>query len=273
MNDWPDLVNTLPQYNVAAALEAGMMTPDVLFLSTISQAKREEMFASDEWDVIGATGMAIRRMSGLDVTFHCYFDGEKFRGWCASINAKELLTGNQGGLLQSNCMTLFTGSSETVKPFMIKLGEMAANKAPYKGMITLEVFYVGNIPYYRNIRYGATFQLLHGYRALFGTESMDADYDETPGHFVASMRIWGYPYTTDVNATILNNVPVSRVPQTVYDGESHLLFAPGESIRDAWRNLYAQVQGLEKYGVCWRVDGDVKPRRIRHELGQKQILC
>jgi hypothetical protein len=68
MNDWPDLVNTLPQYNVAAALEAGMMTPDVLFLSTISQAKREEMFASDEWDVISNTGMAIRRMSGLDVT-------------------------------------------------------------------------------------------------------------------------------------------------------------------------------------------------------------
>ena len=93
-------------------------------------------------------------------------------------------------------------------------------------------------------------------------------------NFVCSLRLWGYPYTPENNARIIEMLPYDNGMDIAYADESYIVMSGGKRIYDCWKKLYDSIpKGIEEFGVCFRTDGDDMPRRVYHILKQDKMIC
>jgi hypothetical protein len=279
MLSWVERVNQEIHYNVAAAMDCmdvGLEVPELQFLRNMTREESDAIISNPEWEVMGDTGMVMKKVTGPEVFFHAFYKDEEFTCRTISISDPYLLNGNQGPWVGDNGTTLFCGSSESIEPTMEKLAQMASRKERYLGFINLGVVFNGGKPYYRSLVYGTTEKfvgtILRLYDAgisSFFSDAMRETRNIPVAGYVAAIRLWAFPYSSVEQNRNLN---VKDIDYTEWDGESYIIHGKGNKIIDAWKDLYSRLPKNGERGICFRTDGDVKPRRVMNELMRSKAL-
>jgi len=273
MKGWVERLNAEMHYNAATALEVGLEVPDVKFLRGMTNAEIDDITRNPQYEMIGDTGMVMERIHGPDVTFHAFYKNGELSCRTASIVDGSLLSGGQGPNIGDNACTIFCGSNPIVDGAIDKLAELAIrHESEYTGFINVSVIFKDGIPYYRNIMYGTTYKFISGILELYDA-NMDVFFDDSsrdlrmssiPGYGI-TLRVWSWPYDIEGNKAFPEGL-------MQWDGESYYMAGRGYKIKDVWRDLYSVIAGLGVNGACYKIDADVKARRIFNEIMRCQYV-
>jgi hypothetical protein len=258
-------VNTLPQFNVGCAFDIGLKVPDILYLD-----KTPGPIDLAEWVIIPTTQIAVRRIDGIHITTTGWWTGDRLTNPVVSIHDKALLTGAQGGELEDNCITMFQEKPSPVMPQMNRLCKIIqAKQSEYSGIVSIDAVVDGSSVYYYDIRFGVSYDLALCYAKFFNTT-----FDMAPEHlnetrrkasrYCMTQRVYAYPYNDDHNLqlpeVIFNPKHITKGP------ESYIAFNWHSMIEKGWKQLRNTLMGTELSGACFRVDGDVKARRVYFKM-------
>ena len=257
-------VSETPQ-NIALAFEIGLKVPETLFFGSFDDDKKKEVFMSGEWDVV-APNLALAHKGDFELTCSAFWDGNKFSLWMLSFKDRYLLSGSQGGKLPENCLTIYPGKIIQLKK-QFKL--LSARDPEYRGFINIDITPVNGKLYYKKIWFGAHWDFLHCLSelyekpldALFKTERID---DIPVEGFACSTRLYAIPYDA-----IENKIAVEGFKE----GEDcWIAVGRGKNIKETWHELYKSVTGINKLGLCYRIDGDVMARRTFAYLKKEKYI-
>ena len=278
-----DNVNEQIQFNVALAYDIGLKVPSSIFLGNKTTAEVEEIIADSKWDITDPL-LAMLKVGGWDVTFSAWWSGEELSFHTVIINDRFLLTGQQGIKLNANCVTVFSGKSPAIQSIQKKLCALLKEKAPeYRGFVNLSVRLDGDkdnqIVYYQRIKFSTLPDYIYPQSKLanMSMEEMIACMEgevakDKPEGFGASLRLYSYPYETYSNKAAI--IPwIDQYDFEVQESdETYLRIGKGKNIKDAWRDVYSGLSGLNESGVCYRTDGDVLARRTFNYLKKEHYL-
>jgi hypothetical protein len=271
-----DEINNKINLKLATAYEIGLEPAGVQVVSR-AESKAELLYGN--WEIHEDADLAIKRNKGIEATFHAYWDGEKFSGWVASINDNWLFAGQQGIEIHSNCSTIFAARCKIMDKYFDNLKPMLVREN-FKGYVNIEVTFDKKKPAYRDIYFGATILFTKCLEKLYGcpeedlivvTEG-DRPIDRFVRGFAAFARVYAYPYRGDLNAEWLAFVRQEDCPELIWDVDSYVVIGKEKSIAETWGYIYRQLASLNKYGICYRIDGDKKARQNFQKMKQQQII-
>lgn len=278
---WIESVNSDPHINLVTAMDAGLTPPRVRILKSNSEI--EEVMRDPAWGIV--SGMAVEKIVGPEVTYHALYRRGEFSCRTISINDTELLTDGHGPDIGDNATTIFTGMSKPrpgedvgpIEPCLDRLAELAIrHEGEYEGFISVRVTYQDGIPYYQGLEYGASMKLIDGIITLydadistfFNDESRELRLSMIEG-YAATLRLYAYPYDIERNKKVCEGIP-----GLIWDEScgSWIALGRGRTIKDTWREMYAGLKPYVSRGVCYRTDGEIKPRRVYSEIMRRQLV-
>lgn len=269
--NFADRVNTEAQYNLATAFEIGIRTPDLISIKDISDEDRRKLFLDGSWLWIHDTYTAMKRMDSCRATFYAHWNGEKIGHYYISVDDRSMFGLGMGPELVSNCMTVFPGYCQIASELLEKLIKYTVEKDPsYIGFVSLDLCLDGGEAFYQGITIGATPSFAWCLERLHAKplEDIFMAWEPVDG-YACCARLYRYPYSLQENQTIANLVPSADFK---WDGESFIVFSKGSQIKKAWHSLYDRLEGMEKYGIIYRRDGDILPRRVMFQLKTGKYL-
>jgi hypothetical protein len=263
--EYADRINTEPHFNLAVAFDIGIRTPDMISMKDMSDDDQKKLLADGSWTWISGTTTAMKKLRGCRASFHAHWNGEKIGHFFVSVNDRAMFGIDMGPELVSNCMTVWAGQSRVVTPYLENLIKQVVARDPdFRGFVDVEAVLDGGEAIYQNITVGALPEFVWTLAALYDKPIEDIFVsDDPPSGFGCCMRLFKYPYSLQTNQSVAQAVPVSDLK---WDGESFVAIGRGSQMKKAWRDVYSKAAGLEKYGVIYRRDGDVLPRRTMFEL-------
>lgn len=227
-----------PTKNIEYAFTLGMKVPEVKVFSSFDEAVQ---FAEGEervW-VYRGEGILMEQLEGPRFSYEARWDGEKWAIGNMAVEDRHLLSGGQGPVCKTNCITVFEHSVERSK-----MGKYIRNVSPEVEVVRLNCVLNSGKAYYEQIEFG----ICEPRDVLIDMLSTESGIGRG---FACALMVYTYPYSPE---------------------ESYFLYDKGESIKSAWNTLYMQTAGLDQKGYCFRIDGDAQPRRTFHELKRTRFL-
>jgi hypothetical protein len=234
----------------------------------MSDEDRVKLLADGSWIWIQDTTTAMKRLPGGKATFHAMWDGEKVCHYYISADDPSMFGLGMGPDLRSNCITLFSGRSQVAAPYLeVLIASILRRDPQFKGFVSIECALQGGEVIYQDMTIGSTPEFLWLLSALHQKPVDDiflpSEGSSAPMGFACCLRAFKYPYTPSNNQSIGKIVPVSDLK---WDGESYISVGYGAGVKNAWRAALDKLAGLEKYGVIYRRDGELVPRRLLYDL-------
>ena len=270
--DWIQKVNTDPAHNIATAFDISMNVPEYKFLNKIEEKDRIELIVSNEWEFFSS--LALKKQDGVPVTLHFWWSGEEFLNPLFIIKDKMMLSGTQGEKLQDNLLTMFSVDNvdRIINPELKKLGEMIKKKGEgYRGFVGIDVILQLEKIYYQRIQFNTSTDIYFAMAMMYELEpeELSQKFEDNEvlipkKDYVSSLRLYNYPYNPNMNLAIVSKAIEIGVldPSIVNRGhESTSVCFSGQSVSQSWKNLYRQIEGIEEYGICFRIDGGDRTRK------------
>jgi len=283
MKNWISNVNLDPAHNVGLAFDIGINVPEYKFMSEVSEEDRLEMMASGEWEFL--TSIALKKQEGVDIMLNFLWDGEQFKMPLIVFRDRMLLTGSQSIRLQENLVTLFSADkvNRIINYELEKLGNIIKVKAPeYKGFVGIDVTLNVDQIYYHRIFFGASMDVVSSIALLHGLEPEEMVDSFKEGKklnkvrdYISSLRLYDYPYNPLTNIAITDKAIEIGVleHQNLYRGsDSVSVCFSGQTVSQSWKNLYRKMEGISKFGICYRTDGGDVMRKKYSKLKEWSYL-
>lgn len=254
------------EHNIGLGWEMGLAMPELKVRKMLSVDDFESM--DDSWVLDPSGEVFVQHVSGVDVSYSQFFNGDKFSCFTTMINDRAMLNGGQGIKLDSNCITAFADAPAFLKSCLAKMKVKLKEYMPdFMGFVIVDVTLKDGRPYYRAINFTTKLDYLNVQAELNGleVEDMVAKIEAgvslpKPEGFASSLKLYVYPY--DVRTNLALRFPMSKMDINFKLGDEGLnVVSTGNTIARAWKNLYHKIpEGVEKY-ACFRLDGDVEARR------------
>lgn len=272
--NYTELCNNKMQYNISFAFDCGMLVPDLVYLGTLEPDQREEIFYSPAWDMVSME-MALAKIEGVPVVASAFWDGEEFSYYTLSSQDRHLLTGGQGEELNANLITLWSGQIDLLNKYFKKIGTTLKEKDPeFIGFVNLDTVLQKNKAYYRRLTFGATNDFIFCMTKLHDKdrEILTDGSDKNPEGYGASVRVHPYPYDQAINHELIEALRLDLPGCLEKCEECYVLSRKGDTIKKAWKEVYNNLRGLERFGVCYRTDGGVQARRTFNDLKRRRYV-
>jgi hypothetical protein len=157
-----------------------------------------------------------------------------------------------------------------------KIGESLVKYEPeWRGLVSVAVTITSdNKPFYKKVTFGVHEDYLFCLGYLYGgsvddfSKNLIEDTLLAAHKYAVSTRLYAYPYIVNNNKKIVT----LRTNNLFEIDEAYVLCHGGDTINQSWKNLYHQIDGINKFGVCYRTDGDKKARRVFNDVKRSRFL-
>ena len=206
-----------------------------------------------------------------------YYDGE-LKHPLIAIDDPYLLTGRQGGRLQRNLVTMFSGELKLSDRTLSELTKYLSDYQ-YKGFIELTFSIINNTMYFNRIALSLpedyTQNILNLYQLDIETYFTQlADNTLTgPQGISCSCRLYAYPYDIENNQLTMDNIPVPGAYPLQYTyAIDH--YQERFHIKDAWKELYRKLsdKAYTHNGICFNLDGGYRARKVYDILKRQHLI-
>lgn len=277
--DWAESVNDNVQLNIVAGMRAGLVTSGAHFLKNLDTETKESLYRDPAVEICDDNLLAFKTV-GVPITICGYYDGEHVINRTTAINIRGLLTGDQGGRLASNLVTVFKNQTKLGEYHLKKLRNFfIETNSEFRGWLTIEAVWDDNKFYYRKVRAGVIYDIAYAMAFLYGIPmdiigSEQMFQADTIENFSASLRIYTYPYSEDDTALSLESWLPEGFSDHLHRGPGYILVnGAGNKINKAWVSLYEKIpEKLNKFGLCWRTDGLIESQKIFKQLVKEKLV-
>lgn len=234
-------IQTSLKYNLSFAFDAGLHVPDLLYLNTLSEEKKKEIYFNPTWEVI--EDIAIKKIPGQNIRLINFFNSQKYTEKTLCINYPYLLDGKQGGNIGENAITLFKNKNKIGKEPMEKIKEKL-NK-DYLDYVSYDCVYINKVFYFKKIILGLTDYMSYLVNLFHEKEE----------NFLTGLKLNLLdPEVGDIVEEYLDNNKTEYNRQYDY----FIIYGTGRDIGKAWKNLYKKIPaGLNQFGVHHLVNASV----------------
>jgi len=265
------------QYNIALAFDIGLEVPELKYLRTIPEEERDAVVNDPfSWRIYPYLNLAIQRITGLEMTWTAWWDGERFKNITLSIQDKWLLDGNQGVELESNLVTVFKGETLTIGKHIGRLAKNIKEKDPeFKGFVSMDLIFKKGKAYYKAIHFGVSYDYVYCLSKMAGinpdllavklekNEDVNLELD-----YAGSVRLWSYPYEAEYNKEVL----LENSEHILEGDESFICVCSGKSIACVWKRVYEVLHNSKLYEACYRTDGHYRATDIIYKLRKMKYI-
>ena len=194
---------------IALALKCGIEVPDFKVVGSLEDAQSIELLQTPDWEF---REDIIFNSPDNTVTQYYYFDGKELKHPLIGIDDPYLLSGRQGGKLDCNLLTMFAGELK-IEKHLKELTEYFIG-INHKGYISLTFAIFNNRLCYNKIELGVPDDVIKNILNLYQQDidwyisDLENNTLPEPKGISVSLRLYAYPYYTENNLALLDNIPV-----------------------------------------------------------------
>jgi len=259
---------------IALALQCQITVPDFKVSGMIEDSQAIELLQTPGWEL---REDVIINASDNNVTQIYYFNGQSLQHPLIAIDDPYLFASKQGGKIDCNLVTMFPGELKISK-YLPELTNYLIS-IDYKGYVSLTFSIFNNKLFYNSIKLELAEDYIQNILNLYNLSldwyiaDIENDTLPEPTGISASTRLYGYPYYTDNNLALIDNIPVPGAYELT-DSYAISYYQEKFHIKDVWHNLYKQLNDpvYAHNGICYNTDGGYKARKVYDLLKKNRLI-
>lgn len=275
MTTWHDNVNHNVKDQISLAVKLGLHIPDFIPIAN----EKEMTLALLNPDTFIREDYAFQKTLGTQVGFAAYYNGDRFVNYIGIIRDSFMFSGSQGVELDDNIIMIYGIDYRIVSLYFKRMDKFLKEiKSSFIGFVQLNVFVDHNKKFwYDSITIGAQPELVEAFKLLVGHGDYTS-FDEPlffNNRYACSAKVvpFGWPYSPikhiSEDAEIILDT-WGLIPDD--DVNCFFCLGKGERIKDAWKELYHNCAGVERFNYIYRIDGyDICKQRF-HEVKQNELV-